>query len=61
MATKSQAVSFACSIAARTQQRVVQMLLPFLRRLDWKGRVFLMKRYGEVRDASAEEEMIEVA
>lgn len=40
---------------------LVHKLLPLLRRLNWKGRVLLMKRYGEMRDASAEEETIEVA
>lgn len=40
---------------------LVQELLPILKRLDWNGKIRLMKRYGEMRDANAEEETIEVS
>jgi hypothetical protein len=38
---------------------LVEKLLPLLSALNWKGRVTVMKRYGEMRDASAREEVFE--
>jgi hypothetical protein len=39
---------------------LVQKLLPWLRNLDWPRNVYLMKRYGEMYDEAAKEELIEL-